>query len=118
MLHGEARGVKQQDGVLEFLHKEVEVECLPTADSRAHRHRRRELELGQAIYVKDIAANATWTPLSEADLMLVHVVAAKVVAEPVAEGAVAVAAPRAAEPEVAKKGKTDKDGDDKDKPKK
>jgi large subunit ribosomal protein L25 len=117
VLHGEARGVKQQDGVLEFLHKEVEVECLPTEIPEHIDLDVSHLELGQAIYMKDIAANATWTPVSDADLMLVHVVAAKAVAEPAADAAAAPpGAP--AEPEVAKKGKTDKDGDDKDKPKK
>jgi large subunit ribosomal protein L25 len=117
VLHGEPRGVKQQGGVLEFLHKEVEVECLPTAIPEHIDIDVAELELGQAVYVRDLAANASWAPLSEADLMLVHVVNVKVVAEPVAEGA--VAAPAAAvEPEVIKKGKTDKEGDDKDKPKK
>lgn len=119
VLHGDARGVKQQDGVLEFLHKEVEVECLPTEIPAHIDLDVSELELGQAIYMRDIAANVTWTPLSEPDLMLVHVVAAKVVAEPVAEAAAVAAAPgAAAEPEVAKKGKTDKEGDDKDKSKK
>jgi large subunit ribosomal protein L25 len=119
VLHGDARGVKQQDGVLEFLHKEVEVECLPTEIPAHIDIDVSELELGQAIYMRDIAANVTWSPLSEPDLMLVHVVAAKVVAEPVAEATAVAAAPgAAAEPEVAKKGKTDKEGDDKDKSKK
>ena len=120
VLHGEARGVKQQDGVLEFLHKEVEVECLPTEIPEHLDIDVSNLELGQAIYMKDIAANVTWTPVSEADLMLVHVVAAKVVVEPTADAAAATtAAPAAAaEPEVMKKGKTDKEGDDKDKSKK
>ena len=71
--------------------------------------------------MRDIAANVTWTPVSEPDLMLVHVVAAKVVVEAAAEAAAAAptAAPGApAEPEVLKKGKTDKEGDDKDKSKK
>ena len=118
VLHGEAKGVKQQDGVLEFLHKEIEVECLPTQIPEHVDIDVSELELGQAIYVKDIAANATWVPLSEHDLMLVHVVSAKVVAEPEAEAAVV---PAAVEPEVAKKGKTEKDaaaGGESDKPKK
>ena len=124
VLHGEAKGVKQQDGVLEFLHKEVEVECLPTEIPDHLDIDVSELELGQAIYMRDIAANVTWTPVSEPDLMLVHVVTAKVVAEPVADAAAAAtptatAAPGApAEPEVMKKGKTDKEGDDKDKSKK
>jgi large subunit ribosomal protein L25 len=118
VLHGEPKGVKQQDGVLEFLHKEIEVECLPTQIPDHVDIDVSELELGQAIYVKDIAANATWVPLSDTDLMLVHVVSAKVVVEPTVEAAAAAAPGAAAEPEVAKKGKTDKDGDDKDKPKK
>ncbi len=116
VLHGEPKGVKQQDGVLEFLHKEIEVECLPTQIPEHVDVDVSDLELGQAIYVRDIAANATWVPLSENDLMLVHVVSAKAVAEPAADAAAAPVA--AAEPEVAKKGKTDKPGDDKDKPKK
>lgn len=116
VLHGEAKGVKQQDGVLEFLHKEIEVECLPTQIPEHIDVDVSELELGQAIYVKDIAANATWVALSDNDLMLVHVVSAKVVAETPAEGATAAVA--AAEPEVAKKGKTDKEPEAKDKPKK
>lgn len=119
VLHGEPKGVKQQGGVLEFLHKEVEVECLPTAIPEHIDIDVAELELGQALYVKDLAANASWTPVSEADLMLVHVVNVKAVAEPAAEGAAATpAAAAGTEPEVIKKGKTDKEGDDKDKPKK
>lgn len=117
VLHGEPKGVKQQDGVLEFLHKEIEVECLPTQIPEHVDVDVSELELGQAIYVRDIAANATWVPLSENDLMLVHVVSAKAAVEPAADAA-AAAPGAAAEPEVAKKGKTDKPGDDKDKPKK
>ncbi len=116
VLHGEAKGVKQQDGVLEFLHKEIEVECLPTQIPEHIDIDVSDLELGQAIYVRDIAANATWVPLSENDLMLVHVISAKVIAEPAADAVAAV--PGAAEPEVAKKGKTDKPADEKDKPKK
>ena len=116
VLHGEAKGVKQQDGVLEFLHKEIEVECLPTQIPEHVDVDVSELEVGQAIYVKDIAANATWVALSDNDLMLVHVVSAKVVAETTAEGATAAVA--SAEPEVAKKGKTDKEPEAKDKPKK
>ena len=117
VLHGEPKGVKQQDGVLEFLHKEIEVECLPTQIPEHLDIDVSDLELGQAIYVRDLAANAAWVPLSENDLMLVHVVSAKAVAEPAADAAAPAAA--AAEPEVAKKGKTDKDAADaKDKPKK
>ena len=115
VLHGEPRGVKTQGGVLEFLHKEIEVECLPTAIPEHVDLDVANLELGQAIYVRDVATNASWAPLSDADLMLVHVVNVKAAAEPAADGATPAAA---AEPEVAKKGKADKDGEDKDKAKK
>jgi large subunit ribosomal protein L25 len=119
VLHGEARGVKQQGGILEFLHKEVEIECLPTEIPEHLDIDVSGLELGQAVYMRDVAANVTWTPVSEADLMLVHVVAAKVAAEPTADAAAVAAAPgAAAEPEVIKKGKTEKEGDEKDKSKK
>lgn len=110
VLHGEPKGVKQQGGILEFLHKEIEVECLPTAIPEHVDIDVSGLELGQAIYVKDVAAAASWSPLSDADLMLVHVVNVKASAETAAEGA---APAGAAEPEVAKKGKAEKDGEDK-----
>ncbi|MEZ5292220.1 MAG: 50S ribosomal protein L25 [Vicinamibacterales bacterium] len=116
VLHGEPRGVKQQGGILEFLHKEVEVECLPTAIPEHIDLDVSELELGQAVYVRDIATNASWTAQTEGDVMLVHVVAPRAAAAETADAAAAPAA--AAEPEVAKKGKADKEGDDKDKPKK
>jgi large subunit ribosomal protein L25 len=67
VLHGEPKGVKNQGGILEFLHKEVEVECLPTAIPEHIDLDVAELELGQAIYVRDLAANASWSPLSDSD---------------------------------------------------
>jgi large subunit ribosomal protein L25 len=113
VLHGEPKGVKTQGGVLEFLHKEIEVECLPTSIPEHVDIEVGHLELGQALYVRDLAANAGWSALSDADLMLVHVVNVKAAAEPAADATPAAAA----EPEVAKKGKADKEGDDKDKDK-
>ena len=53
--------------------------------------------------LRDIAEGAKWTPVSDPDTLIVHVIAAKV-EEVVAEGAAA-----AAEPEVAKKGKGDEE---------
>ena len=38
-LTGESKGVKQQDGVLEFLNREVEIEVLPSRFPSAHRGR-------------------------------------------------------------------------------
>jgi large subunit ribosomal protein L25 len=107
VLRGEAPGVKQQGGLLDFVHREIEIECLP-ADIPEHIDVDvSELMLNQSIRLRDILGTMKWTPISEADLMLVHVVAQKAEAEPVAAEAEAAATP--AEPEVIKKGKVDKD---------
>ena len=118
LIRGEARGVKIDGGVLDFVHREIEVEVLPANIPNSIEVDVTDLGIGDAIHVRDVAANAQWTPVTDLDLMLVHVITIKVVEEAVpaagAEGAVATAAPAAggaAEPEVIKKGKTDKDGD-------
>jgi len=108
---GEPKGVKQQGGLLDIVHREVEVECLP-ADIPEHIEIDvTELMLGQAIRFKDVAISPKWTPVSELDLMLVHVVAPRAVVEPTPTDAAAVAATpvAAAEPEVIKKGKVEKE---------
>jgi large subunit ribosomal protein L25 len=107
VLRGEAPGVKQQGGMLDFVHREIEVECLP-ADIPEHIEVDvSELMLNQSIRLRDVLGSMKWTPISDADLMLVHVVPQKAEAEPVAAEAEATAAP--AEPEVIKKGKTEKE---------
>jgi len=107
VLRGEAPGVKQQGGLLDFVHREVEIECLP-ADIPEHIEVDvSELMLNQSIRLRDIIGAMTWTPISDADLMLVHVVPQKAEAEPAAAETEAAAAP--AEPEVIKKGKVDKE---------
>jgi len=118
-LHGEARGVKTDGGVLDFVHREIELECLPAEIPNAIDVDISNLGIGDAIHVRDLAGSASWTPISDPDMMLVHIVTIKVVEEAAAttaDGAVAApvaAAGGAAEPEVIKKGKTDKEGDDK-----
>ncbi|MCX6552904.1 MAG: 50S ribosomal protein L25, partial [Acidobacteria bacterium] len=109
---GEPKGVKVQGGVLDFVHREVDIECLP-ADIPEHIEIDvSELMLGQAIRLRDVATNPKWTPVTDPDIMLVHVVAPRAVVEPVAADAAvatATAAPgTAAEPEVIKKGKVEK----------
>ncbi len=69
-----------------------------------------ELLMGQGVRIRDVATGAKWTPVSEPDTMLVHVVALRVEEVPATTDAAAAAAPAApAEPEVIKKGKTDKE---------
>jgi large subunit ribosomal protein L25 len=108
VVRGEAPGVKQQGGVIDFVHREVDVECLP-ADIPEHIEVDVSgLMVGQAVRVRDVAVNVKWTPVSESDMMLVHVIMPKV--EEVAPAAEAAAAATAtpAEPEVIKKGKVEK----------
>jgi len=102
-LKGEAKGVKLQGGVVDFPHREVEVECLPGDIPEGLTVDVSELMIGQGVRLKDLASDAKWTPVSDPDTLIVHVIAAKVEEAP-AEGAAA-----AAEPEVVKKGKTDED---------
>lgn len=112
VLKGEAKGVKVQGGIVDFLQREIEVECLPAEIPDHIDVDISDLALGQAVYLRDVAVDVKWTPLDDLDLMLVHIVAPRVVEEE----AVAEAAPAAAvEPEVAKKGKPEKDADSKDK---
>ena len=112
VVKGEPKGVKQQGGILEFIRREIEIECLP-ADIPEHVEVDvSELMLHQGVRVRDIAADPKWKPVSDADMMLVHVIMPK--AEEVAAPAdAAAAAPAAAaEPEVIKKGKKDEDEDE------
>jgi large subunit ribosomal protein L25 len=106
VIHGEPKGVKQQGGILEYIRREIVIEVLP-ADIPEHIDVDvTELMLHQGIRVRDIAASAKWKPVSDLDLMLVHVIMPK---------AVEVAAPAdaatatVAEPEVLKKGKKDEE---------
>ena len=117
-LKGEPKGVKVQGGLLDFVTREIQVECLPANIPEHIDVDVSELELHQSIRVRDVVtADAKWKPVTEGDTMLVHVVMPK--AEESATAA-AEAAPAAAgtEPEVIKKGKTDKDDDAADKDKK
>jgi large subunit ribosomal protein L25 len=109
VVKGEPRGVKQQGGILEFIRREIQIECLP-ADIPEHVEIDvTELMLHQGVRVRDIAVDPKWTPLSDADMMIVHVIMprAEEVAAP-AEGAAAAPA-GTAEPELIKKGKKDDD---------
>jgi large subunit ribosomal protein L25 len=105
---GEAPGVKQQGGILEFVHRIVELECLP-ADIPEHIEVNiGDLMLHQGIRVRDVAPNAKLKLVSDADMMLVHVIMPKAEEAPVAAETVAAAATATpAEPEVIKKGKKD-----------
>jgi large subunit ribosomal protein L25 len=113
-VRGEAAGVKQQGGLLDFVTREIQVQCLPTDIPERIDIDVSELMLHQAIRLRDVPPNPTWKPLNDPDTMIVHVVVPKAeeaaAATPEAEAAAAAAAP--AEPEVIKKGKVEKEGEE------
>ena len=118
VVHGEPKGVKQQGGILEHIRREIEIEVLP-ADIPEHVDVDvTELMLHQGVRVRDIATNPKWKPVSDADLMLVHVILPKAeeVAAPAEAAAAATATP--AEPEVIKKGKKEEEEAEKEEKKK
>ena len=108
VLKGEAKGVKQQGGQLEFVHREMDVECLPAQIPEHIEVDVTELLIGQSVRVGDLLSDeVTWKPLSEPEMMIVHVVApkAEVTEEAPAEAAVPAEGPT--EPEIIKKGKAE-----------
>ena len=109
VLKGEAKGVKQQGGLVDFVNREIEIEVLPGDIPEHIVIDVSEMMLNQGIRVRDIhTEGAKWTPVSDADLMIVHVVAPKA-EEPAPAAAEAAVPGAAAEPEVIKKGKTEKE---------
>jgi large subunit ribosomal protein L25 len=108
VLKGEAKGVKQQGGIVDFVNREIEIECLPGDIPEHIDVDVSELLLHAGVRVRDLSLEgAKWKPVSEPDMMIVHVVTLKAEPEPTAEVAAAPVAP--AEPEVIKKGKTEKE---------
>ena len=114
LIKGEPRGVKLQGGILDFVTREIEVQCLPTDIPEHIDIDASELMLHQSVRVKDLPQDPKWKALSDPETMIVHIVLPKVEEAPAAaEGEAAVAAPAAgAEPEVIKKGKTEKEGEE------
>jgi large subunit ribosomal protein L25 len=114
-LSGEPVGVKQQGGVLDFVQRDVQVECMPTEIPERLEVDVSALMIGDGVRLRDLFSDVEWTPVSEPDTLLVHVIAPKVEEEAAAkempeeaaaEGA-AEASQEGAEPEVIKKGKAE-----------
>jgi large subunit ribosomal protein L25 len=104
---GEAKGVKLQGGIFEFVLREIEVECLPTDIPEHLTIDVSELEIGANFRVSDLKVDSKVRILSDPELVIAHVVAPKEEKEP---EPVEVAAP--AEPEVIKKGKVATEGEE------
>jgi large subunit ribosomal protein L25 len=105
LVKGEPKGVKQQGGLLEFVRREIEIECLPGDIPEHVEVDVTELMVHQGVRVRDLQGDVKWKAVSEGELLLVHVIMPKAeeAAAPAEAAAAAPAAP--AEPEVIKKGK-------------
>ena len=91
--------------------------CLPANSASRSLMDVNNLGLHDGIRVRDLGVEGKWKPVSDGDLLIVHVVTVKAEPEPVAADAAAAAAAAAvpaapAEPEVIKKGKVEKEEDE------
>lgn len=109
-LTGEPYGVKTEGGILEFITREVEIECLPddipdhiTVDIS-------DFKIGRNLRAGDLPLGERVKLLSDPTRMLAHVIALRAEEEKPAEEAVAGA--EAAEPEVIRKGKAEEEGEE------
>ena len=98
-------GVKVQGGILDFVTRELEIECLPKDIPEKVVVDVSHLELGKHVRVHDLQISDKIKVLTHPDVVVAHVVAPR--AEEVAPAAEVVAAEGAvgAEPEVIRKGK-------------
>jgi large subunit ribosomal protein L25 len=101
---GEAKGVKQQGGVLDVVSKRIEIECIPDDIPDEYIVDVTELMIGNAIRVKELSVKEGVRVLTSPDVVIAHVVGIKEEVAPVVEAAVTPV-----EPEVAKKGKKEEE---------
>jgi large subunit ribosomal protein L25 len=100
---GEAKGVKQQGGVLDVVTRTIEIECIPDDIPNQFDVDVTELMIGSTIRVSDLALKTGVRVLTAGDAVIAHVVGIK--EEAAAETAAAVAEPEVA----AKKGKKEEE---------
>jgi large subunit ribosomal protein L25 len=106
-LTGTAYGVKTEGGMVDFITREIHVECLPGDIPQQITLDVTDLHIGQHVEVSQLQIPAGVTLLEDPHRVIVALSHAKV-EEPEAEAAPeAAAAPTTAEPEVIKRGKTE-----------
>ena len=98
---GDAKGIKQQGGVLDVVTRSVEIECVPDDIPNQFDVDVTELLIGSSIRVSDLVVKEGVRILTAGEAVVAHVVGIKEEVVAVVEGAVAAVA----EPEVVKKGK-------------
>jgi len=105
---GEPVGVKRDKGIVQYLFREIEIECLPDKIPGNIEIDISGLEIGQSFHVRELSLGEDIKILTNPEEVIVTIVAPAVeeVAAPAEEAAVPEAgAPEAEEPEIIKKGK-------------
>src|SRR5690554_3371250 len=77
ILKGESRGVKTQGGLLDFVTREIQVQCLPTDIPEHIDVDVTEMLLNQSIRVRELPQSDKWKPITDGETMLVHIVMPK-----------------------------------------
>jgi large subunit ribosomal protein L25 len=115
---GVAKGVKTDQGILDVVTREIEIECLPTNIPAHLPIDVTELAIGDAIRVSELPVPEGVTIVDNPEKVVVHVTHPTREEEPVAAAAEGAAEP--AEPEVLKKGKaaSEEEGEEGEKPEK
>jgi len=109
---GEAKGVKQEGGLLEVVTREVQIECLPDEIPESFVVDVSELAMGQAKRAGDLELTGSMKLVSQPESVLAHVVMLRVEeAAPGAAEVVAGAEAAQAEPEGIKQGKKAEEGE-------
>ena len=85
VLKGEAEGVKMQAGLVAFEQREFAIECLPTEIPEHVEVDISSLMIGHGVRVRDLLEGVSWTPVTDPDTLIVHVIAPKIEEEPEAE---------------------------------
>jgi large subunit ribosomal protein L25 len=108
---GEAKGVKVQGGILEFVQREVEVECLPLDIPDFISADVTELVVGKSLRIRDLVVDSKLKVLGNPDQVVAHIITIKEEEVKAPEEAAVVAGAAPAEPEVIKKGKKEVEGE-------
>ena len=108
-LIGTPEGVKTDGGVLDFVTREVEVECLPDKIPAHFELNVEDLQLGQHLEVKDLTLPEGVTLHDDADKVVVSISHSRVEAED-DEDEEDLLASDSAEPELISRGKAEEDG--------
>jgi large subunit ribosomal protein L25 len=103
-LVGESQGVKIDGGIMDFVTREIEVECLPADIPESIKMEVSQLKINDYIRVKHIEVDSKVKILTDPEVVIVTIV------PPVKEEVATEQAAVTDEPEVIKKGKTGEEG--------